>query len=830
MTVAAGGSAAGMRRRSTSGGGWRHRHAPHPRQHVLEQVPQCAEVIERHARVGREPMLLANLTKELRLADAIDPQIRFQIGVELHDLPRIPRLLHHEIDQEGFDLCPLFSSFAARPQKLARRLRQRSSQLTRPRCKRCPGATRERLHAVAADHRRRPRRRRHRSPRNVCCSGMPAVAVAVAVAIAVAIAIAIAAMPCRRFVAAVCRGSSHRLSRARRSAGAGARAVSGPPPRRGVKRHHADVSHSTCRRGRQRGRGPQGTSHGQLLAHFLQMLKGSSTAGIKLHTLHIGAARQNTAGQPAQHAGGPNLDKRSHAGGIQLFNHRHPAHCFGHLAEEALANLSRTGEQMRGGATESCDAGSSHRQRLNGFRQSVGGGLEQRRMEGAGNCQALRLHPAGLEDHLHRIDRSGRSPHHTLLGGVFRTHPHLSGQRFDGRGHRLAIGDHRKHGAVAGATLLNGCGPRLRGARSIREAPRAHRRQGGKFTEAVTGDVIGGEAHAPEYIPRQQIAQIHRPLRVPNDSSQAVARLPSHFGQGLETVGSGQAIERLQTPPHLGRLSHQAPKHVGVLRTLPREQSCHEAPALTGSRRRLGSHFERVADGATGIVARGPFHPRRLGNRLVNRWHGQPIVEDEMAHQLVLHHRHAPGPIAGRIGSRHRQRMAGNPQAAGRCATITAQRGRHLAGGENPCELEDRRRSGGRARVPDRPFQGAGHCAAAWSLAVLRSESNQLLLIAFRGAASTGFQAPNERGIEAGILAGLAHHAAGRLRQTPCCPDRHRANHAMDGATGGPRILEPLQHQHHGPLGRHPPRSRRGKNRAGPVGEHLAASQALVGG
>ena len=49
-------------------------------------------------------MLLANLTKELRLADAIDSQIRFQIGVELHDLPRIPRLLHHEIDQEGFDL------------------------------------------------------------------------------------------------------------------------------------------------------------------------------------------------------------------------------------------------------------------------------------------------------------------------------------------------------------------------------------------------------------------------------------------------------------------------------------------------------------------------------------------------------------------------------------------------------------------------------------------------------------------------------------------------------------------------------------------------------
>ena len=512
-------------------------------------------------------------------------------------------------------------------------------------------------------------------------------------------------MSCCRFVAAMRSASPHRLSRARRSAYAGARAVSGPPPRRGVKRHHADVSHSTCRYGRQSGRWPQGTGHGQLLAHFLQMLKGSSAAGVKLHTLHIGTPCQNTACQPAQHTGGPNLDKRPNAGGVELFNHRHPTHCFGHLPDKALANLSRAGEQVRGGATETCDVGRSDWQRLNRFRECVGGGLEQRRMEGAGNCQPLRLHPAGLQDHLHRIDRPGRSPHHTLLGGIFRTHPDLSGEGLNRSADRLTIGDHRQHGAVAGAELLNGRGPRLRGARSIREAPRADRRQSGKFTKAVTGDVIGGEAHATEHIPRQQIAQIHGPLRVPNDCSQAISRLPGHFGQGLKTVRSGQAIERLKTRPRLGRLGHQAPEHVGVLRTLPRKKCRHKASALPGSRRRLSSHSERVANTTPGVGGRGTFRPRRLGNSLPNGRNGQAIVEDEMAHQLVLHHCHAAGPIAGRIGCRHRQRVAGNPQAAGRCTGITAQRGWHLAGAEDPRKLEDRRRSSGRARVPDRPFQ-----------------------------------------------------------------------------------------------------------------------------
>ena len=73
-------------------------------QHVAEQVTQRGKLVERHAVVCGQPILLANLTKELRLADAIDPKVRLQIRIQFHDLPRISRLLHHEVDQERFQL------------------------------------------------------------------------------------------------------------------------------------------------------------------------------------------------------------------------------------------------------------------------------------------------------------------------------------------------------------------------------------------------------------------------------------------------------------------------------------------------------------------------------------------------------------------------------------------------------------------------------------------------------------------------------------------------------------------------------------------------------
>ena len=67
-------------------------------------MAQGAEVIERHARVGRQPVALADLAKKLRLADAVDPQIALQVGIELHDLRGVARLLDNEVDEESLQV------------------------------------------------------------------------------------------------------------------------------------------------------------------------------------------------------------------------------------------------------------------------------------------------------------------------------------------------------------------------------------------------------------------------------------------------------------------------------------------------------------------------------------------------------------------------------------------------------------------------------------------------------------------------------------------------------------------------------------------------------
>ena len=67
-------------------------------------MAQRPEVVERHARVGTHAVALADLAEELCLADAVDPQVTLQVGIQFHDLPRIPRLLDHEPDHERFQL------------------------------------------------------------------------------------------------------------------------------------------------------------------------------------------------------------------------------------------------------------------------------------------------------------------------------------------------------------------------------------------------------------------------------------------------------------------------------------------------------------------------------------------------------------------------------------------------------------------------------------------------------------------------------------------------------------------------------------------------------
>ena len=89
------------RRRRSDG---RVRTCAHAGKHVIEQVPQRGELIERDTVVGLEPILLPDLTEELRLADAVDAEVGLEISVELHDLARIARLLHDEVDEERFDL------------------------------------------------------------------------------------------------------------------------------------------------------------------------------------------------------------------------------------------------------------------------------------------------------------------------------------------------------------------------------------------------------------------------------------------------------------------------------------------------------------------------------------------------------------------------------------------------------------------------------------------------------------------------------------------------------------------------------------------------------
>ena len=70
-------------------------------------MPQGRKVIKRQAVVGCQRILLANLTKQLRFANAVDPEVSLKVGVEFHNLPWIAGLLHHEVDQKGLQFSRL---------------------------------------------------------------------------------------------------------------------------------------------------------------------------------------------------------------------------------------------------------------------------------------------------------------------------------------------------------------------------------------------------------------------------------------------------------------------------------------------------------------------------------------------------------------------------------------------------------------------------------------------------------------------------------------------------------------------------------------------------
>ena len=89
---------------AVGGGGRGGAPGPDPRQQVGDQRAERGEVVERHAVLGLEPVSLAHFTEQLRLADAVDPQVGLEVGIELDDLRRIARLLDHELDQKLLDL------------------------------------------------------------------------------------------------------------------------------------------------------------------------------------------------------------------------------------------------------------------------------------------------------------------------------------------------------------------------------------------------------------------------------------------------------------------------------------------------------------------------------------------------------------------------------------------------------------------------------------------------------------------------------------------------------------------------------------------------------
>ena len=62
-------------------------------QHVVEQVAERAEVVERQAGVCRQAVLLSDLAEQLRLANAVDSQVRFQIQIQVEHVRRISSLL-----------------------------------------------------------------------------------------------------------------------------------------------------------------------------------------------------------------------------------------------------------------------------------------------------------------------------------------------------------------------------------------------------------------------------------------------------------------------------------------------------------------------------------------------------------------------------------------------------------------------------------------------------------------------------------------------------------------------------------------------------------------
>ena len=105
----------------------------------------------------------------------------------------------------------------------------------------------------------------------------------------------------------------------------------------------------------------QGPSGCKLTAYLFKVFGGHTAALIKLNNGYVLFAFQDPTRQPRQHAGRAHFHKRAHARFIEPLHHAHPSHRIGHLMNQALTNVARTGKPIRGGAAKRRNVGRADR-------------------------------------------------------------------------------------------------------------------------------------------------------------------------------------------------------------------------------------------------------------------------------------------------------------------------------------------------------------------------------------------------------------------------------------------------------------------------------------
>ena len=563
-------------------------------------------------------------------------------------------------------------------------------------------------------------------------------------------------------------------------------------PRRGRRRHRhcrpcggPQSCGSRSGRGRKTASGGERSRRGQLLAQPREVLPRATAPLVELEEGHARAALQDPARQSRQDAGRADLDERPHTGGVELLDRVDPADGLRHLPNEARPHVGRGLEAGCGRAPVGRDPRRPDGEPRDRLGQAARRGLEERRVKRAGNGQSLRADAAGFEDGLDGVDHPRRSTSHELLWCVLRTDPDMADERLERRPDRRPVGDDRKHGAIARTEVLHRLGAGPRRGRPFGGGPGGVCRERGKLAEAVAGDHIGREAQAPEHLPGEPVAEVHRPLRVPDLRAQSVDRPPGDLGECLTAGLTSDRVEPQETLPRFGRLLHEPPEHVCVLRSLAGEDRGHQ--------RTLGGG---------GSLPAGRLHRVRSVTRRADRLGtADPVVENEVADLPLLDDGHAAGPVARLIDGPEWLRRRRRLQAlrldgpAGQ-----SHRGGHGALHDRVAELRDGRRARRRAGVPDLPVERARHRRAlrlARLPGVLTAEHDEFLAALGMAARHGHLDRPHGRRNQARPFDRLADDPSRRLGPRPPRSDADASDHAANPVARRLRVGQPLEHEDH---------------------------------